>query len=1096
VDAPSTGRIFPKFQGDLLECAVVVERMRKGLIEATAVPRNPLDVLAQQVVAMCAVDDWTVPDLEALVRRTYSFSTLSHDQLEGVLGMLAGHYPSDEFAELRPRITWDRERDTVSSRRDARTVAVVNAGTIPDRGLYGVFLGEGGPRVGELDEEMVYESRPGETFMLGATTWRIEQITRDQVIVSPAPGEPGKMPFWRGDGIGRPLELGRAIGAFTREVDSQSGKPGTVERLERDHDLEPLAATNLVAYLEEEKEATGALPTDRTIVVERFRDELGDWRIVILTPFGGRVHSPWCQAIEAILAERSGFDVHTLWSDDGIAIRFAGGDELPAESLLFPDPDEVEELVVNRLAETPLFASHFRENAGRALLLPKRRAGARSPLWQQRQRSANLLAVASRYGSFPIILETYRECLQDVFDLPGLKEVLAAVRDREIRVVSVETADASPFARGLLFDFVAAYMYEGDGPLAERRAQALTLDRNLLRDLLGEAELRELLDPSAIDEVELNLQGLGEGRRPRNADHLHDLLRRLGDLSPSEIEARLADRGQAEGWLRELEASHRACLVRIAGQERWIPAEDAGRYRDGLGVAPPLGVPEAFLKPKIEALPGLLARFARTHGPFVAREPAQRWAIPEGLVRDGLASLERSNLVVQGDFRPGGSEREWCDADVLRQLRRRSLARLRRDVEPVDGATYARFLADWQGIGNAHSDIERLRAVLAQLEGLALPASVLETDVIANRVRDYNARSLDELGAAGEIAWVGRGSLGRDDGRIAFFRRDRLDNANTAQPTAPAEELQAAVLAALRRRGAMFFLDIVRETGAHHRDVLEAIWALAWEGHITNDTFAPLRALALPAHSQRGLRRNGSPIPPEAAGRWWAVHPGSGPESEARAGSTLRAHALAATLLERYGVVTRESAAAEGIAGGFSAVYPVLKAMEESGRVRRGYFIEGLGGAQFALPGVVERLRAHRDPPDVPRVHVLSAVDPANPYGSMLPWPRREDGEERRGLARAAGAKVVMVDGEPVLYVERGGRGIVTLPAFDGELNARLAVEAIRETFTAASRRAIERIDGEPASQSPLLKLLTEAGFAPGYRGLTYRPPRKELARA
>ncbi|MGE5595661.1 MAG: DEAD/DEAH box helicase, partial [Hyphomicrobiales bacterium] len=595
VDAPSTGRIFPKFRGDLLECAVITKRMREGLIERTTVPRNPLDVLAQQIVAMCAVDDWTIDDLERLVRRTYNFATLSRDQLEGVLGMLSGQYPSDEFADLKPRILWDRETNTLSSRRDARIIAVVNAGTIPDRGLYGVFLGDGGPRVGELDEEMVYESRPGETFLLGATTWRIEQITRDRVIVAPAPGEPGKMPFWKGDGVGRELDFGRAIGAFIREIEAVRDEDEAVRRLVRDHDLDELAARNLLAYLAEEREATGALPSDRTIVVERFRDELGDWRVVILTPFGGRVHAPWAQAIEATLIERTGFDIQTIWSDDGIAIRFAGGDEVPSEELFFPSPEEVEDLVVGRLSETPLFASHFRENAGRALLLPRRRPGARMPLWQQRLRSANLLAVASRYGSFPIILETYRECLREVFDLPGLQEVLGQVRSREIRVRSVELPEASPFARSLLFDYIAAYMYEGDAPLAERRAQALTLDRNLLRDLLGDDELRELLDPEAIEQLELELQSLADNRKARNPDQLHDLLRRLGDLSELEVAARLAEPGAAAAWLAQLETERRACRVRIGGDERWIPIEDAGRYRHPLGVAPPLGVPQVVL---------------------------------------------------------------------------------------------------------------------------------------------------------------------------------------------------------------------------------------------------------------------------------------------------------------------------------------------------------------------------------------------------------------------------------------------------------------------------------------------------------------------
>ncbi|MGI8926547.1 MAG: Lhr family helicase [Tepidiformaceae bacterium] len=1085
VNAASTGRIFPKFRGDLLECAVLTQRMRHGLIEKTEIPRNPLDVLAQQIVAMSVMDDWRLPDLETVVRRSYNFADLSREALESVLGMLAGQYPSDEFADLRPRIIWDRVTDTITGRRDARTIAVVNAGTIPDRGLYGVFLGEGGPRVGELDEEMVYESRPGETFRLGATTWRIQAITRDQVIVSPAPGEPGKMPFWRGDGVGRPLEFGRAIGAFTREIDAMPAAEASI-RLTTDHDLDALAARNLLAYLAEEKAATGALPTDRTIVVERFRDELGDWRMVVLTPFGGRVHSPWAQALEAVLAQRSGFEVQTIWSDDGIAIRFAGGEELPDDSLLFPAPEEIEDLVLGRLAGTALFASHFRENAARALLLPRRRPGARSPLWLQRQRAANLLAVAGRYGSFPIVLETYRECLRDVFDLPGLVEVLTAVRSRDIRVVSVETQDASPFARSLLFDYIEAYMYEGDAPLAERRAQALTIDRTLLRDLLGQDELRELLDPEALIQTELELQGIAEGRKARNADQLHDLLRRAGDLAEHEVADRLEQPAQAGAWLGVLAADRRACRLRIGGEERWIPIEDAGRYRDALGVSPPLGVPEVFLKVTEAPLEGLLGRYARTHAPFVASAPAARWAIPEQLVRSGLQALEARGLLVHGDFRPGGVEREWCDPEVLRMLRRRSLARLRREVEPVDGAALARFLARWHGLNGRQGGLDRLREVVAKLEGLALPASVIERDILPVRVDDYHPRLLDELGASGEVVWVGQGTLGRDDGRVALWRRERAADA-LASPGASAPEgpVHEALLAALRSGGALFFADLAGATGAHPRDTVEAIWDLVWAGLVTNDTFAPVRALAWP---KRGgtPRPRASLVPPEAAGRWSLTAAGRGTPL---ASATARAHALALALLERHGVVTREAVTSEGIAGGFSAVYPVLKAMEEGGRIRRGYCVEGLGATQFALPGAVDRLRAERLPPDEPSAVVLAATDPANPYCAALPWPRAAG--DRRPLARAAGAHVVLVDGEPALYLERGARGAVALPAFSQE---RVAAAALAALVGAAASRprgsiAIERIDGQPAPESPHAAAFRRAGFTEGYRGLSYRPP-------
>lgn len=1111
VDAASTGRIFPKFRGDLLECAVLTKRMRDGLIEETRIPQNPVDVLAQQIVAIAVMDDWPIDDLEALVRRAHNFRNLSRDALEAVLGMLAGQYPSDEFADLKPRILWDRETNIISGRRDAKTVALVNAGTIPDRGLYGVFLGEGGPRVGELDEEMVYESRAGETFILGASTWRIEQITRDQVIVSPAPGEPGKMPFWKGDGIGRPLEFGRAIGAFTREIDALP-EEHALDRLQREHDLDELAARNLLAYLDEQKEATSTLPSDRTIVVERFRDELGDWRVTLLTPFGGQVHAPWAQAIERLLAERAGFDVQTIWSDDGIAIRFSGGDEPPPSDVFFPSPDEVEELVIGRLGESALFAAHFRENAGRALLLPKRYPGARSPLWAQRQRSANLMAVASRYGSFPIILETYRECLRDVFDLPGLIDVLTRVRSREIRVAPVETSDASPFARGLIFDYVAAYMYEGDAPLAERRAQALTLDRNLLRDLLGEDELRELLDPDAIHDIELELQCLADSRKARNPDQVHDLLRRLGDLSEFELSARVTEPSSLQDWLAQLRASRRACPVRIASEERWIPMEDAGRYRDALGVSPPLGVPEAFLKQSEAPLDGLVARYARTHTPFLAADVATRWGIPESLVREALQQLESSGAIIHGNFRPGGHEREWCEPEVLRSMRRRSLARLRREVEPVGHDAFARFLLAWHRIhpigeaeeGNRQSTIDNrqldlLRDALSRIEGYPIPASVLERDVLSARIPGYQPRLLDELGASGELAWAGRGAVGREDGRIAFYRRDQLTPLGTA-PTAIEDEtpLHRAILDHLSGRGASFFVDLVTAVKAHPREVLDALWDLAWAGYITNDTFAPVRALAWPRRdNHRRPGRSGS-LPPEAAGRWSLLDPSRQSELDNRQSTTARAHALTLSLLERYGVVTRQAVSAEGVPGGFSTVYPVLKAMEDGGRIRRGYFIEGLGGAQFALPGAVDRLRALREPPDEPVVLVVAATDPANPYGATLPWPRR-DPDDRRNLQRVAGARLILLDGRPVLYLDRGGRGVVTLPAFDEKQAAALATGALVSLAEETGGRGLtlDRIDGEQPLQSPHLQRFIAAGFVTGFHGLTYRPaPRGVLAGA
>ena len=1122
VGAPSKGVIFPKYRGDLLECAVVTRRMHEGAIETTLIPRNPLDVLAQQLVALTVMDPWSVEDLLTVVTRAAPYETMTREVLEGVLGMLAGAYPSDEFAELKPRVVWDRVTDVVEGRRDARVVAVTSGGTIPDRRLFGVFMvgepGTPGRRVGELDEEMVYELRAGmhgDVVVLGASSWRVEEIGHDRVTVSPAPGVPGKLPFWHGDAVGRPIELGRALGAFVGDLEAdlargEKGRAAAATRLRDHHDLDDRAARNLLAYLDDERDATGVLPTDRRVVVERFRDELGDWRLCLLTPFGGRVHAPWSLAIEARIGERLGTAVQTIWSDDGIAIRLPEGDAPldGIEALLFPDPDELEDLVVGQLASSALFASRFRENAARALLLPRRRPGTRTPLWQQRQRAADLLAVASRYGSFPILVETYRECLSDAFDLPALREILAGVARREITIHSVETAAASPFASSLLFDYVAAYMYDGDTPLAERRAGALTLDRELLRELLGQEELRELLDPDALADLELSLQALTPDRHATTLDGVHDLLRRLGDLSADEVAARTAGGGAAEPWLAELVAARRAVRTRIAGDERFIAIEDVARYRDGVGISPPVGIPAAFLGLTVGALDGLLSRWARTHGPFLTPDPARRWGLSGGVVAEALERLASAGTLLIGEFRPGGAEREWCDPEVLRLLRRRSLARLRREVEPVDPAALARFLPDWHGIAPVGANLprfggtaalERLAEVVDQLAGQPIPASVLERDVLPARIPGYLPRLLDELGALGEVAWVGRGSLGRDDGRIALVRpgREILRPAGSPDGTErPAGPRHDGIREHLARRGASFYRELFAAAGGgRDRDVLDALWDLVWAGEVTNDTFAPLRALRWKrSASGNGSRRPMRPGrvtalgPPEAAGRWSLV------SEEPAATATERLHAISLALLERHGVLTREAVAAEGIDGGFSALYPVLRAMEDAGRIRRGYFVDGLGAAQFALAGALDRLRGVRhgaDPPAEGVVHLLAAADPANPYGAAIAWPRRRE-SDRRPYQRAAGAYVVLVDGIAAIYVDRGGSSLQVLPAADEPDVALAAARALRTLVADGRLRelVIRKVDGDDVATSSFRSTLLDAGFVAGYRGLTLRGDR------
>ncbi|MEO3853102.1 ATP-dependent helicase [Streptomyces sp. B8F3] len=1186
VGAVSRGVVFPKYRGDLVQSAVVTERMREGAIEALRIPANPLDVLAQQIVAMTSMDVWDVEELLALVRRAAPFAALPESAFTAVLDMLAGRYPSDAFAELRPRLVWDRVAQTVKGRPGAQRLAVTSGGTIPDRGLFGVFLAgadpkKGGGRVGELDEEMVYESRIGDVFTLGTTSWRIEDITRDRVLVSPAPGVPGRLPFWKGDQLGRPLELGRALGAFLREL-SGMDREAAQERL-RAAGLDAWAAGNVIAYLEEQRAACGHVPDDRTIVVERFRDELGDWRVVVHSPFGAQVHAPWALALGARLTERYGMDAQVMHADDGIVLRLpdtdlmgldlldvdpagggtaadAAGDDgqspVGAADVLF-DKGEVDQVVTDQVGGSALFAARFRECAARALLLPRRDPRKRTPLWQQRQRASQLLQVASEFGSFPIVLEAVRECLQDVFDVPGLTELMGDVENRRVRLVEVTTQEPSPFARSLLFGYVAQFLYEGDSPLAERRAAALSLDSRLLAELLGQAELRELLDPEVLAELERELQWRTDDRRIKDAEGVADALRVLGPLTDEE----LAERGAEPAWVRELESARRAIRVRLAGTDHWAAVEDAGRLRDALGTALPVGVPEAFTEPVADPLGDLLARFARTHGPFTSGQAAARFGLGAAVTDGALHRLAAAGRTVQGEFHPAGIGQEWCDAGVLRRLRRRSLAALREELEPVAPAALAAFLPQWQHLGT-HSlrGLDGLVRAVEQLQGAPVPASALEKLVLPSRVAGYVPTMLDELTNSGEVIWAGAGALPGKDGWISLYPADSAPLLLHEPHPLEFTPLHQAVLAALTGGYGLFFRQIAEQVRATHPDatdaqLADAVWDLAWSGRLTNDTLGPLRALlgsgrtaGATAHrakrptprgrygslavagTARTASRNG---PPTVSGRWSLL-----PEREPD--TTHRAHALARTLLDRHGVVTRGAVSAEGVEGGFSAAYRVLAAFEETGQARRGYVVEGLGAAQFAMDGAVDRLRAvatsrergaavaaagaaeddgfvdeegpagpydgHtlgavRPPGGGPRAYgaggagrsgqralVLAAADPANAYGAALPWPEPPPGTTHKP-GRKAGALVVLVDGDLALYVERGGRTLLAWPPAD---DPRLAAAA--EALAAAARggalgrtATVERINATPALDSPLGTLLEQSGFLATPRGLRIR---------
>jgi ATP-dependent Lhr-like helicase len=1096
VGQTSIGRIYPKSRGDLLECAVLAERMLRAELEAVAVPRNALDVLAQQIVAMCCDKERGVEEIASLVRRAHPYRDLGRASLEATLDMLSGRYPSEDFADLRPLLAWDRARDVLSARRGAPMVTRMSGGTIPDRGTFGVHLTDGGPRVGELDEEMVHETRVGDPILLGASTWRVEEITRDRVLVTPAPGEPGRLPFWKGEGPGRPIEVGRALGAYLREL-ADVPRPEAEAWIRARAPLDELAARNLADYVFEQRAHAGTLPTDRAVCVERFRDELGDWRVCVLTPFGARVHAPWAMALQRTLSSRSGFETQAVWSDDGIVLRFADADEPPAVETLFPAPEELEDLVTEQLADSALFAGLFRENAVRSLLLPKRRPGQRNPLWAQRLKSQQLLAVVRRYPTFPIVLETYRQAMRDVFDLPALTELLRDVQDRRITVHETETASASPFARSLVFSYVAAYMYEQDSPLAERRAQALTVDPAMLRELLGAPELRELIDPEVLARLESELQRLPEDRRARDADELHDLLRGLGDLTPDEIDARAAgEAADAAEWRDRLERERRAVPVKVAGERRWIAAEDAGLYRDALGVSPPSGLPEAFLAPVEQPLHRLVRRWARRHGPFQAEDVAGRWNLRPAQVEAILRELAADGLLVRGEIRPGGVHRDWCDAEVLRRLKRETLASLRRDVSPVDGRTLGNFLPRWHGIGERAAGNDRLLDVVAQLEGVALPWSELRDAVLPARVAGFRVDQLDALSTAGAVAWIGRGALGARDGRVSLHLRENVSVwiDPPAADEEPASALHAAILSILEARGAQFAPAIEREArdrdpGATAAEFRAALLDLAWSGRVTNDTFAALDLSA--AVARGGARARGPRAMRRGAlasgGRWSRVEDLLGVPPD----PTERALARARTMLDRWGVVSRDVAAVESLPGGFGSIYRVLRGLEDAGRIRRGWFVEGMAGAQFAHAAAVDRLRSARPPDDAPPltaddVQVLPAVDPANPWGAVLPWPLPDE-DDAAPPRRVAGAWVLLAAGWPIAWLGPRGRAIRVFPppGSSAEEVVPLVVESLRRLPERARRSLrIERIDGRPYRESPLLGGFRDSGFSAGYRGL------------
>ncbi|MGP5035414.1 ATP-dependent helicase [Brachybacterium alimentarium] len=1155
VGAVSTGSLHPLHAADVLRSAVAVQEAVAGRIEPLTVPRNALDVLAQHTVSAAAMDDLQVEDWFDLVRTAHPYRALPRSAFDQTIDLLAGRYPSTAFSELRPRLVHDHDTGVLSARPGAQRLAVTSGGTIPDRGLYPVHLVTGDDdtqprRVGELDEEMVYESRRGDVITLGTSSWRIEEITASRVTVSPAFGLTGRIPFWHGDGDGRPASLGRAIATAQSELAS-------LDRSEADSrlmglGLEANARTVLLDHLAEQQQATGAVPGPEQLVVERFLDELGDWRVVLHCAYGQRITGPWALAVGARVEERYGLDGQVMAADDGIVLRIPHGEDPPGADLFVFTPEEIDEEVRRLVGSSALFAARFRECSARALLLPRRDPQQRAPLWQQRQRSSSLLEVARPYPDFPIMLEAARECLQDVYDLPALIDLMTQIGRRRVQVREIETPSPSPFARSLLFGYLAQFIYDADAPLAERRTAALALDQSLLAELLGAVSLRELLDAEVIAEVESRLQGLTAERALRGAEQIADVLRRLGPLTPEDLALRTAEGVELNTELARLHDSRRILTVRIAGREHVAAIEDAGLLRDALGVALPPGVPDAHLAEVDRAVAQLLSRWARGRGPFPASSPVEAFGLAPGVARGALEQLTAERVLQQGEFTPGREGEEWVDAEVLRRIRRASLAASRREIAPVPGPVYARFLGQWQHLVGRRRDGRRERAawtgrdgllsVVDQLAGVSLPLSAWESQVLPVRLPDLTSATVDAAFAAGELVWTGHGRLGADDGWIRLHLADALplglDIEMLEESAAALAEgsLPSRILALLRAMpGALRHGEILTaladDGGAvHPPDLHEALWDLAFQGLITNDSFDALRSYGRGPATQRSARSSGRSRSlsrrgaarlsaammrqgvssasevvsgPVGAGRWSAVRV-EGVDPAARAA------AVATLLLDRHGVVTRGAMDVEDIPGSFAAVYRVLAVLEENGSCRRGYFVEGLGASQFAPVEAVDLLRDREreadsgdstedsggteGPSSSTSVVALAATDPANPYGAALPWPSLEitppEGTTVRP-ARRAGALVLLRDGQVAAVVDKGAKHLLwwTDPSAT-ELISQQLVRAIAEDSRLPQLR-IERVNGHPIDSEPVAAI-SEALVAAG----CYRSPKSIRLRA
>ncbi|SFE57699.1 ATP dependent helicase, Lhr family [Phytobacter palmae] len=1139
----SKALFYPRTRRELIDSTVVVDCMLTGKLETLTPPRNPLDVLAQQTVAAVSMDALNVDDWYATVQRAAPWKALPREVFDATLDMLAGRYPSGDFSVFRPRIIWQRESGQLTARPGAQLLAVTSGGTIPDRGMFSVLLPEGeeqtgARRVGELDEEMVYESRVNDIITLGATSWRIQQITHDQVIVTPAPGRSARLPFWRGEGSGRPAELGELIGDFMHALADNAffASPDTLALPGVSHDENALA--NLKGLIEEQRNATGIIPGSRHLVLERCRDEMGDWRIILHSPYGRRVHEPWALAVAGRLHALWGADASIVASDDGIVARLPDTEgKIPDAAVFLFEPEKLSRLVRDAVSNSALFAARFRECAARALLMPGRTPGRRSPLWQQRLRAGQLLEIARGYADFPILLETVRECLQDVYDLPALDRLMRRLNTGEVQISGVTTATPSPFAASLLFGYVAEFMYESDAPLAERRASVLSLDSELLGNLLGQADPGELLDPGVIRQIEEELQRLAPDRKARGKEGLYDLLRELGPMTPDDLAARHRESQEAvNAWLDELLAERRAFWLTTGESQRIACMDDAARLRDALGVRLPADLSAVYLNPVAAPLADLFVRYVQTHTLFTVQQIAHAFGLGVAVAQEALEKLREQGKVMR--LRAGQpaqvaqphapSSSDWVGEEIFRRLRIRSLQAAREATRPVPATAFTRLLLERQGLlagsdgspafhtdlaGGVFEGIEGVLRVIEQLAGLGLPATLWESQILPARVRDYAPEMLDELLSTGEVIWSGQKKLGDDDGLVALHIQEYAAETLIVPQadSAALSPLQQAILALLANGGAWFAHQLSALIESRHvagdetvtltADALhEALWGLVWQGYITTDIWSPLRALSRagsssrPSSQRRVRSRRGHPTlapratltthmslsTPTLAGRWSLLH-------AEKLNDTHWLLAQADNMLDRYGIVSRRAVMMENLPGGFPAMQTVYRNMEDAGRILRGRFVEGMGGTQFAERLTIDRLRELSTVLPEKTVFTpvaLSASDPANPFGTQLPWPAHSSSLVP---TRRNGALLVIAGGILRLYLAQGGKKMIVWMDHDeaiaGQVFRALAVALRREPrlhFT------LEEINDTPVRQMPLFSLLREVGFSSSPRGLDW----------